>query len=807
MRFDSEKKIVFLSVRELCDYALMRGNLDFRVSGKNRERLMQGQEAHRLLQKESGPNGHAEVTVCSRVTYQKRTYEISGRADIVIDGKTPIVEEIKSVTNSGSREPSAYHIVQANLTAWLYLRMHQFPEVCVRKTIFQTETGEKKTYENVYGESELEKICNTYLSAIEYRVKYLEEHQTALLPTARVGRFPYASVRDSQNTMLRECYRDMKHNKRLFIQAPTGVGKTISALFPAVRLLGEGNCDRIFYLTAKSSTSREAYRAATDIYKAGTLVKTVVLTSRENLCLNQAAKTDPAGITRHCNPNDCPYAKGFFDRCKTAVGELINHQSGFPRKTILDVAKARNICPYEFQLELSEFCDIIICDYNYVFDPMVYLRRYFEENAPQAGRFLFLVDEAHNLSDRASSMYSEELTYTPIRMLYENLKNTHSAPKHVLETMLELLKAFQKAKSYCRDTLVKDEMGFEKGYYLNHGMIPGFFETVSACREVMENLQRKHYGNSVETETIQFLSLLKRFETIASYFDSHFITFVSVKDGEISVRIICLDPSEILKERFSLSEASVAFSATLTPLDYFADILGGGKEALKVELPSPYQRKNLCVVAATGVSTRFEDREQSVKKIASIIAATVSAKTGNYITYFPSYQYLETVYKRFTEKNPNIPVVLQTRQMTPQQKEQFLEAFRDDGRLRIGFCVLGGSFSEGVDLAGGRLIGSIIVGVGLPGISDERNILRDYYENTRERGFDYAYTFPGMNRVLQAAGRVIRSETDRGIIVLADDRWEEPRYQQMIPDQWKHLQYAKKSTEIANIANIFWKNR
>lgn len=803
MQYRSDGAIL-ISVRGICDAALATGDLDLRAGHRSLARMEQGRTIHQQLQKMLGEKDRAEVTVATDVAFDGRVYAIRGRADAVLDGDPPIVEEIKSVSARGFSEPNEYHTAQANLTAWLYLRQNKLTSVRVRRTICRVDDGKTKHFETLLTEAELETFCFGLLSRLGYRPAVVEDRYQNRIASVATGRFPYQTVREAQDMMLQECYRDIKRGKRLFIQAPTGIGKTVSALYPAVRALGEGVCDRIFYLTAKSATAREAYRAAADIFKAGSHLRTIVLTSREQLCANPSAKADPAGISRHCNPEDCPRARGFYNKCPTAVCELLAEQSGYPRATIAEKANAHGICPYEFQLELSEFCDIIICDYNYVFDPMVYLRRYLDDDAPAAGRFVFLIDEAHNLGDRAAQMYSAELSLRSAETLYRGLLENYPASEQSLAPLASYIELLGGLKSYCRDTLTKNEDGTEQGYYLNHATVPNLERAVTACRECVEAWERAHEENENEVEVLRFLSELRRFDTILPFFDSRFLTFITVYGGDLTVRLICLDPSEILAEKLSLATASVLFSATLTPLDYFADILGGGKKAVKVALPSPYDPKNLCV-ATMSVSTRFEDREKSVKKLVSVIAATVSAKAGNYIVYFPSYDYMEKVCEAFSKKYPKVTTVVQTRGMNAKEREAFLDAFCDDGRLRVGFCVLGGSFSEGVDLPGGRLIGAIVVGVGLPGLSNERNILRDYYEATRESGYDYAYTYPGMNRVLQAGGRVIRSETDRGVIVLADDRWQEPRYQTLLPRHWETSGSATTASELANLISEFWK--
>ncbi len=797
MRYRQEDGAFLLSLGELCELALKEGDLDLRTGGGALDRALTGQEIHRALQSDLSPHDRAEVPVRAKIRTGKYLYEISGRADLIREsGGIPVVEEIKTVSPGRYGKPTARHTAQANLTALLYMQSQALSAVCVRLTQVRIPDGEIRSVEKTFSAEELRAWGDSLLQRIEPYAAIEEERQVFRLPSVRTGRFPYANVRRSQDIMLHECYRDLKRGKKLFLQAPTGTGKTMSALYPAVRLVGEAVADRIFYLTAKSQTAREAYRAAGDIDAAGSKLRTVVLSSRESLCRNESAKQDPVGISRHCNPQDCPLAKGFYDKCRAAVFELLTRQNGYPRKTILETAERFGVCPYEFQLELSLLCDIVIADYNYVFDPMVYLRRFFGPDAPNE-KYLFLVDEAHNLADRARSMYSVELRRSDA--LFPSV--TDPELSGAVNRYLDFLDSL---RGLCKDTLQRGSDGAEQGYYLSRRPVGDLTGTVGECLERLEKWSRTH---SEADDVSRLIKQLKRFSVIASCYDERFLTFVSVCGEEVSVRLLCLDPSELLHERLKLAHGTVCFSATLTPTDYFADILGGGKDAVCVSLPSPFDPSHLCVAAVTGVSTRFEDREKNAKKTASIIAATVSGRAGNYIVYFPSYAYLEQVLKEFCNRYPQVETIVQEKGMDHAGRESFLDAFRDDGRLRVGFCVLGGSFSEGVDLPGSRLIGTVIVGVGLPGLSDERNILRDFYENTRERGYDYAYTFPGMNRVMQAAGRVIRREDDRGIVVLCDDRFAEPRYQALMPDFWKPLKFAENAKELSKIACDFWEKQ
>lgn len=806
MKYDTERAVVTLSVTELCSLAVLGGDLDLRPNAEKslslHERAQLGSKVHRKLQAEAGAQYDAEVALSNTTLFHGISFEVSGRADGILRTVPLTVDEIKTVSGQAfSLPPASFHDAQVCCYAYFLCQDRGLDQICTRLTYYCIEDGATRYFTKSHSADALKNFYLDLLSRIEYRARILMERQTVLLPSVQSGRFPYASVRLGQDIMLKECYRDIRAGKRLFAEAPTGTGKTLSALYPAVRALGTGACDKIFYLTAKAAARREAYRAAAQIFKAGSHVRTIVLTAREQLCKNEAAKTDSAGISRHCNPLDCPYAKGFYDRCGDAVCASLEKQHGFSRTAVETLAEEYHICPYEFQLALSEFCDIVICDYNYVFDPHIFLRRYFEEPALTDNRYVFLIDEAHNLGDRACDMYSATLQSRMFIRLWQQLPENETKLREAIEKLTVTMYGFRRL---CRDTLETDDGGVERGYYISRNPIETFHTLVIQTRACLDAWLRTHAGHETEIPVYLAARELRHFEVIAAYYDERFLTFVQTEGEERSIRLICLDPSRILEECLGRAYASVLFSATLTPLDYFSDILGGGKQAVRVSLPSPFDASNFCLAAVPTLSTRYEDRGKSYKKISSLIAATVSAKAGNYIVYFSSYDYMEKVFQAFSSRYPSVETVVQTRGMSIAEKEAFLDAFANDSKRRVGFCVLGGSFSEGVDLPGSRLIGSIIIGTGLPGISNERNILRDYYENTRERGYDYAYTYPGMNRVLQAAGRVIRREDDVGVVVLIDDRYAEPRYKMLFPDHWQHIQYAGNSAELAEIMADFW---
>ncbi len=808
MKYDIERAAVTLSVTELCALAMTGGDLDIRFGMNNRthtERGAIGAKIHRRLQAAAGVMYDAEVPLSNTTLLDGIAFEVNGRADGILRTAPLTVDEIKTVSGKAfDLPPSPTYEAQLKCYAYFLCMEKGLSEVATRLTYYRLDDGKTRHVTATHTVDALREFYLRLLCRIYGRARIAVERQTALLPTAADARFPYSSVREGQDIMIRECYRDIKAGKRLLVEAPTGTGKTLSALYPAVRALGEGHCDKIFYLTAKASTRREAFRASAQLFRSGARLRTVVLTAREQLCRNEAAKCDPAGISHHCNPLDCPYAKGFYDRCDAAVCDALSKKNGFPRIAVLKIAEQYHICPYEFQLELSQFCDIVICDYNYVYDPQIYLRRYFEAGMADSERYVFLVDEAHNLADRAAAMYSAVLSNEDVSALWRQLPEHEESLRLSLE---KLTVTMQGLRRYCKDNLFRDEDGVEHGYDVRHSAMEPFCALVAETRAALEGWLRAHRRHECEMAVHGLSVLLKRFEVISEYYDERFLTFIEVEGDVRRVRLICLDPSRVLASCHARARTTVLFSATLTPSDYFADILGGGKDAVRISLPSPFDQSHCCLVAVPTVSTRYEDRAASYKKIASLIAATVSGCKGNYMVYFPSYDYMEHVLQKFQDRYPKVTCVVQKRGMSAPERDAFLHTFRDDGCLRVGFCVLGGSFSEGIDLPGGELIGTVIVGTGLPGISNERNILRDHYEITRERGFDYAYTYPGMNRVLQAAGRVIRREDDRGVIVLIDDRFGEERYKMLFPDHWSHMQYAGNATELAETVSDFWKNR
>ncbi len=807
MRYNTEQDTVELSVRELCSIAFKSGDIDSRASHrKERQNNAEiGKAVHKKLQSEAKGDYNAEYTLSNIIESGGIRFSVSARADGVFGSGTDFtVDEIKSVKNAEfSMPPRDEYLAQLKCYAYFLCEKEGLFQINTRLIYYNIETDDVRYFEKIYPINELRLFYLGMIIKAQRWANLLIIRSRRVLPSIKNAPFPYTSLRNGQSELIKNCYSTMKRGGRLFVQAPTGIGKTVSTLYPTVKALGEEIFDKIFYLTSKASIRREAYSAAGKIFDAGARIKTIVLAAKDQMCICQAAK-EKLRTSDCCNPIDCQYARGYYSRVDDAIFELLSLQNGFRPEIITQIARKYRICPYELSLDLSELCDVIICDYNYVFDPMVYLRRYFALDLLSESNFVFLIDEAHNLADRMRNMYSATLKNSMFEKLYSILPNDETILNNALEKIIRIMRGLKKL---CRDNLTRDADGNETGFYISRNTVADFNIAVEDAAKCFENWLRLNFDSEFATGVQGILLDLKKYISILEYYDERFVTYIEILRGEISAKIFCLDPSYIADVCMQRAKSSVLFSATLTPLDYFCDLLGGGKNARTIELPSPFENDNICIIAVDSLSTRYEDRDRSHKKISGCIAATISAKKGNYMVYFPSYSYMESVFKEFSKKYPQIKTIVQKSSMTSQEKDSFLAEFKEGDDWLVGFCVLGGSFSEGIDLPGKRLIGSIIVGVGLPGISSENNIIRDYFENKREQGYDYAYTFPGMNNVLQAAGRVIRRETDNGVVVLIDDRYGTEKYKQLFPSHWEHLKYARNASSLAEIVKNFWSER
>ena len=779
--------VVQISVRDLIGFALRSGDLvrDFVTAS----RAVEGTRGHQYVQGHRPEGYEAEVRVSFLYESDPVSLEITGRADgVLLDDDGLLVEEIKTTYGAldRDREDNPHHWAQAKTYAYILAVLHEVPTVDVQLTYVQLGSSELLEDRRTFPLAELatyfEEIVARYLKWERAYRHYCHERDLSIADLD----FPFPHFRPGQEE-LSACLADtIAADGRLFAEAPTGIGKTISVLFPAVKAIGAGQAQKIFFLTAKTSGRAVAEKAIDDMRRTGLKFKSVTLTARDRICFN-------ARDGRPCDVQTCEYARGYYDRINDAIDEAFALTAA-TRSAIETVARKHMVCPFELGLDLSLWADAIICDYNYVFDPKAYLRRYFLD---ARGDYVFLIDEAHNLVERARDMYSAELHKTDILKLKKALAGDHP----------HLAKALDAINSYLLDLSKRCEDEGDGQSWLSRESPEDLLYLLERLRAILEPILSRNRPTPYHQDLLECFYNAVGFLRVAEAFDERYVTCAERSGRDLRLRLYCLDPSIQIREALKRGKTAAFFSATLTPLDYFRDLLGGDRGDFTVALGSPFPDEHLALLVADHIDTTYRGRQFSFDEVAQSIAATVRARRGNYIAYFPSYRYLEEVYSRFLSAAGSVRTLVQRRRMSEAEREQFLTCFADDNsETVVGFAVMGGIFGEGIDLVGERLVGAIIVGVGLPQICLERDLIRGYFDERSLSGFAYAYTYPGMNRVLQAAGRVIRSDADRGLILLIDRRFGQEQYRELFPGHWNNPNSTRGSDQISAVATAFWKN-
>jgi Rad3-related DNA helicase len=779
-----DRKIV-LPVRQFVEFVLRTGDIDTRLGSG--ARMLEGAKAHRRLQKLAGEDYDPEVTLRCQFQYRGFDITLEGRADGIITHENEVtVDEIKSTDRplaEITRDAVPAHWAQAECYAFILSRENDLGSINVRLTYCEAEGDGVVRFEKLLGAQELTDIVHSlfdkYIDFATFQYDRTMRRDSAI----RALGFPYENYRPGQRQFAACVYRTVASGGRLLAQAPTGIGKTISSLFPAVKAMGEGLTDRIFYLTARTTTRRAAVDAVKLMSGLAPDFKTVVLTAKDKICPNP----DSA-----CNPDECELARGYYDRLSDALLELIGGESLIDRAQLENFAAAHKLCPFEFGLDAAEWCDLIICDYNYVFDPSVYLRRFFGGTPTQC---TLLVDEAHNLVDRSREMYSAELTKAPFLKASKMFKKQSGG---IAAAARGINKHFVALRKRCEE----EELDF----------ISSSEQDDELCRliEAFTHKTERFLAKAKPSESVDELTQLYfdclRYLRIAGYYGVNCVTAVKRERDEVTSRICCLDASPGLSATLDLTRSAIFFSATLSPQTYFRDVFGAGGECRMIRLPSPFRQDNLCLLVDDRVSTKFKDREDTLEGVAKLLAVFVRQRPGNYIIYFPSYRYMTEVYNEFIRLcGDGVRTAVQQPQMSDEERDAFLAAFEPGASEPFAaFCILGGVFSEGIDLTGERLIGTAIVGVGLPQLSEEQNLIRGYFDRQGGLGFEYAYMYPGMNKVLQAAGRVIRTDSDRGAVLLIDGRFTRRDYLALYPAHWSHYLRVAGPEDVAGHLRGFW---
>lgn len=839
------------SVRNLVEFILRGGDIDNRSGRMITDAMMEGSKIHRKIQRSMGEDYQAEVPLALTIEAEEYMLVIEGRADGIAYGEFPnqnsekeaytqdtfldrtgkseemvYIDEIKGVyRNVATMEAPVYvHKAQAMCYAYIYALQNHLDQIGVQMTYCNLDTEDVKLFQEVFAWDALAdwfgNLIAEYRKWADWQIMWRRKRQESIQNLE----FPYP-YREGQRKLVGDVYRTIRRGKNLFLQAPTGVGKTISTIFPAVKAVGEELADRIFYLTAKTITATVAKETFGLLREQGYQAKIIQLTAKEKLCLcgNTAIEQEAADqdnpypdfpqIKLECNPQNCPYAKGHFDRVNDAVFELLQASDLFTREEILAQARKHRVCPFELSLDVATWCDNILCDYNYVFDPNVYLKRFFQDSSKE--KYLFLVDEAHNLVDRSREMYSATLYKEDILAVKKIMKPHNQA---IARTLDKCNKAMLDFKRECENYSVCESVGVLTFYLMR---------LVSQMEEFFEKPREFPDKKTI----LDFYFELRNFVNIYDLVDENYVIYDEMQeDGRFMIKLFCVDPSKNLQKCIDKSVSTIFFSATLLPINYYKRLLSTKEDNYAIYAQSTFDETQRLLAFGRDVSTKYTRRGPAeYEKIARYIRAAIRSKKGNYMVFFPSYKMMQDVYDVFVrveresdtrngvavsdEQNiaeesleESLTIIMQHSNMNEAEREEFLQAFeQEDGGTLVAFCVMGGIFGEGIDLKNDRLIGAVIVGTGLPQISNEREILKQYYDKQGLSGFDYAFRYPGINKVLQAAGRVIRTQEDRGIIVLLDERFLQSDYNALYPREWKNRIVGNVETVDAEICK-FWEN-
>ncbi|MBE7470170.1 MAG: ATP-dependent DNA helicase [Anaerolineae bacterium] len=773
------------SVRTLVEFVLREGDL-FGGGFQGPDRALLGSRGHRRLQK-SRPTGYqAEVTISHLVETPDLTLEIFGRIDGIFGLDQPItLEEIKTITQDLPlvTGDNPLHWGQAQCYAYMYARQHNLAEMRVQLTYYHLDSQETLTFRQNFTFSELESFFTGLVAAYLTWMRQVKAWQERRDASIQQFGFPYTTYRTGQRDLAVAVYRAIQKKEQLFVQAPTGIGKTIATLFPAVKAIGTGLVARIFYLTAKTPGRLVAEQALDDMRQSGLHLKSVTLTAKEKICFCSVTGGEP---------EECPFTRNYYGKLKTALAETYEIEA-FTRPIIAELAQRYEICPFEFSLDLALWADCIIGDYNYVFDPSVYLRRFFDNVVEP---YLFLVDEAHNLPDRARAMYSAELDKQTVLALRKSVKpHLPDLGKALSEINQALLDQRRRCNPNDPPVLLEQERP--------EALLKALRRFSRQAEAWLALNQKTTFRPALLDFYFQATTYLRTAET---FFGPAYISYFEKKGQEgLTAKLFCLDPAPFLAAALERSRAAIFFSGTLLPLEYFDRVLTGSTSHPRLILQSPFPSEHLALLIHNQISTRYTHRANSYEAVAALIEGVCAAQPGNYLIFFPSYAYLAAVAELVQERWPGWQLLIQERGMAEASRDAFLARFSTAqvGTL-LGFAVMGGIFAEGIDLVGERLIGAIIVGVGLPQLSLERDLLKAYFTEQAHDGFAYAYQYPGLNRVMQAAGRVIRTEQDRGVILLIDERLTQPRYTRLFPSEWRHFQVVRQTDNLAEKLRHFW---
>ena len=761
-----------ISVRNLIEFIYRQGDIDDRIGGISS--AQEGTRLHKVIQKELKEQCEQadektytnEMYLSKELCYKDISITLEGRADGVIitdlqeDNKEVKIIEIKTTMKdllTLEENENFLHWAQGKLYGYIYCEEENLREIDIDLIYCHRESLHTKTFSKTFSRDELQKffyeVMDRYIKWIQLQSNWVEIRDNSIEELI----FPFKNYRKGQRELAVNIYRTIKEKKDIYIEAPTGTGKTISTIFPAIKSFTIDNSSKLIYLTAKNITKGVAENTLDILRKSGMKLRTLTITAKDKICFQEE---------RICNGDACEYARGHFDRVNDAILALLENNEVFNQQVIEEYSRQYKVCPFELSLDLIAWCDFIIGDYNYFFDPKAMIKRMAFNDTP----YIFLIDEAHNLVDRGRDMYSAEIKTSDLKELKKEFKYKNKKLIGIINKITKLLKEYT--------------LGEKGNVIIKEG--PG--EILALLRLFVtegENYLKEHGGENIDEIFLNVYFSFLDFIRIGELFSKDFVLYCNNEDKDIKIKIFCLNPSNVIKECIKGNISSIFFSATLSPMNYFKKLLGGDEKSYSIKLQSPFPPENRELILKYDVDTRYKYRDSSYYPICKYINETLNNREGNFLVFFPSYEYMTKVYEVYCENFSGDNIYLQDSIMTEEERGEFLERFslknKSLNSRTIGFVVLGGVFSEGIDLIGDRLKGAIIVGVGLPKISFERKLIEDYFNEIGEPGFHYAYTFPGMNKVIQAMGRVIRTEEDKGTILLLDKRYKSNIYQKLMP--------------------------
>ncbi len=773
---------VKLSVRELVEFVYKSG--DINVKNLSADRALEGIKAHKMLQSLMGENYQKEYFLKREFNFDNIQFIIEGRADgIISENNEFIIDEIKSTYTNLDFIDINYneaHIAQAKCYAYIYCLDKGINTITVQLRYYNLDTNKTKTILYKYELNELElffyELLNLYIEWAQTIINLKKERESSI----KELKFPFDDYRKGQRDFSVAVFSTIKEGKKMFSQAPTGVGKTVSVLFPAIKSMNFKNNTKIYYLTAKSSTKTIAFNTIKTMIDTGLKLRTTVITAKDKICFMEET---------NCDPEYCPYAKGYYDRLNVPLKNSIKYNCLFDREYIEETARKHDLCPFEFSLDLGYMSDAVVCDYNYYFDPRVALQR---DDVFKNSNDILLIDEAHNLEDRTRDMYSPELIKEEFYELYKIMKEIN---KKISSQLFNINKKFIEIKKEANEEAVildsepTDLIGSLRKF------------TVSA-----EEFLNDKKNDNIPDELVDIYFKSSFFIKISEIADSNFCYYVDFLAGKTKVKIFLIDPSQVLKEILKNAWSSIFFSATLTPLKYFRYILGGDDDDYILKIKSPFDDDNLNLMITSDISMKYTEREANIEAACSYINKVITEKKGNYMVFFPSYSFMGKIYEVYESLYNTSNIILQNQGLNEEEQTEIIDKFKTESEIVL-FTVVGGVFSEGIDLPLENLIGAVIIGTGIPQISFERNIIKNFFDIKFNSGYDFAYKYPGFNKILQSAGRVIRTEMDRGVVLLIDSRLCQMTYLRLFPEHWKHYKRVNNVNSLKNEINSFWYER